>query len=592
MNKATMAQIWNSEFSFAKFFLLCLAGFILGRLFFFPGFFDPFVPSHSDLYRYFSIGQRMWTYQDWLSPRPLMILFLHLVSILRLPSLIWFILSLSSVFFVAALLVVLQRFGGLKPNVVSILLYSIVIFSLPTSFEIYQLDYGGMLAGIISLIAIYVWCRFRRENSTRALSLSLILYWISLEMKPTFAATMLFLALLQLIFQRDKKSLLLVLGVCCVSIFVVLKDRLLGSPFLGAGQGSDIYAVQIDPKKNLGAFWVYISSSVTVELLPGLAIAYYLFWRASKRSWVMIGVIIFSAVSSIMPMILIPNRTLDLYAWYCGMLLCMPFLYIFQNEITGQFDAHAIPPRVAKVLLSVGLLATIVALSISSRLHASVASFYFFINNYNRNAISSLERLRELNSDYDFASSRGILIAGIRGPYNPFQSRPYIQYSTNLPDTYVLLLRESEVSWNNSSHDMGKAIYSNQLDINSFDFFVIYDQDGNISRVLSLEEMKNIPEWQRVSILLCDLSPSMKAWTVSVLENTAGCLDEAGESTAVVELLNNVNQLTLSPVLHYYLGHAYQSLGDISSARIEYQLALAAGENDFFKNALDALPNN
>ena len=579
LDRISAVRIQEDEFGATKLFLLCLAGFILGRLIVFPGFLDPFVPSHDDLYRYFSLSQRIWIYEDWLWPRPLMILFLHLVGILRSPPVIWFILSLTSVAFAAALVLVLQRLGRLRPNIISILLYSTIIFSLPTSFEIYQLDYGGMLAGVLSLAAIYVWCHIYRTSIKKAFSLSLVIYWISLEMKPTFAATMLLLALLQLLFYRDKKTLLLFIGVCCISVLVVLKDRFLGSPFLGSGQGAEIYTVQINLRRNLGALWVYVRSAVTRELLPGMVIAYCLFWHAFNRRWVIIVILLLLAVSSVMPMALIPNRTLALYAWYCGMLLCIPFLYIFQTENAGQYDTPAIPIRVSKVLLPIGLLVTLAALSVSSKLHAPQAHFYYYsISNYNRNVISSLERLSELNTDHGFISSRGILISGIRGPHHPFRNRSYIQDRTHLPDSYVTLLIKSEASWNDTSNNissMGATIYSNELDIDSFDFYAIYAPDGNLARILTLEDMKEMPEWQRIPTLVCNLNPSLQTWTMNILENFVGCLDEAGESAAVVELVNNVGAVDRTPVLHYYLGHAYQSMGDISSARAEIRVVVS-----------------
>ncbi len=37
------------------------------------------------------------------------------------------------------------------------------------------------------------------------------------------------------------------------------------------------------------------------------------------------------------------------------------------------------------------------------------------------------------------------------------------------------------------SNHMGTSMYTDQLDIGAFDFFIIYDQDGNIARVLALK---------------------------------------------------------------------------------------------------------
>ena len=579
----------REKFGISKLFLLCLAGFTLGRLFIFPGFLDPLVPSHSDLYRYVAIGQRIWTSEVWLSPRPLMLLFLHLLGVFQLPAAMWLLLSLTSIAFAAALVFVLQHFGGLQPNVISVLLYSLIIFSLPTSFEIYQLDFGGMLAGVLSLAAIYFWLHYYQTDTKKAFLSSLLIFWASLEMKPTFAASILFLAFLQLVFRRDKTSLLLLVAVFGIVVFVLLKDRLLGSPFLGSGRGAGVYAIQIAPSKNLHALWLYSKDAVTKELLPGLAIAYYLFGRVFKQSWIKILGLLLLAVSTMLPMIIIPNRVLVLYAWYFGMVLCIPFLYILQLENTEPTDVAPRSSLIYKALVSIGLLVTIAALSLTSELNSAEMNWYLDVSKYNRNVIASLPHVRDLNTNYNFNSSKGILISGIRGPFHPYSSRTYIQFVTHLPDNYALLLRKSEVSWNDSLSDLGIALYTDQLDINEFDYFILYDQGGNISRMLFLEDVKAIPVWRQIPTLACNLNANPEYWTTSHVESVVACLDKAGEGQATLEFLDHIDTAEITPWLHYYWGHAYELTGNLSSAREEYKIALAADKNDFFRRALEAL---
>ena len=571
--------------------LLSGAGFIVGRLFAFPGFLDPFVPSHSDLYRYFLISQTQWGSHGWLAPRPLMITFLHLVGTLRNPELVWFVLSLTSIAFAAVVILLLRHLTFLKPSVISILLYSTVIFSLPSSFEIYQLDYGGMLAGILSATAIYAWYRFYRTRPSMAYGTSLTLFWLSLETKPTFAAAMLVLALLQLLVHKDKKALLLFIGVSFILLLVFFKDWLLGSPFLQFGDGGGIYSIQIDPIKNLSALWVYMKSAVPTGLLPGLALAYYLAWKALRRMRAAIAALLLLAVSSVLPLAMIPNRALDLYSWYPGMLISLPFLVVFHMEINGKLRPDRIPARTPRFLHAACLAVTLVALGLSSKVHAPQAYYDEFISRHNKNVISSLDRLSDGNLAFNLASARGILVTGLRGPFHPFRNRAYILNRTHLPDTYVLLLKESERAWNEISSEMGPGIYSSELGVGSFDYFIAYDEAGNLWSILSLEQMMAMPEWRRLPTLVCNLSPALRIRTASNLEGVAGCLDEAGESAAMIELMKNVGLPSFSPLLHYYLGHAYESIGDASSARTEYVLALAFGDNEHFRSALENLPD-
>ena len=521
-------------------------------------------------------------------PRPLMLVFLHILGVFQFPAIIWFVLSLTSIALATALIFILQHFVGLRPNPIAILLYSAVIFSLPTSFEIYQLDFGGMLAGVLSLATIYFWLHYS-PTDTRKAFLSLLIFWASLEMKPTFMVTILFLAFLQFVVRRDKTSLILLLGIFGISIFVMLKDRLLGSPFLGAGKGAAIYAIQIAPSKNIQALWLYSKEAITKELLPGLAIAYYLFLRVSKQHWIQVPVLLMLAVSAIVPMIIIPNRVLVLYAWYFGMVLCIPFLYVFQPENPDQpaLAQHSSPTH--RVWVFVDLLAIIIALSLGSVFNSAELNWYLGVSNYNRNVIASLSHVRELSADYNFNSSKGVLISGIHGPFHPYNSRTYIRYVTHLPDNYTLLLRMSEVSWNDTLNDLGAALYTNQLDINQFDYFIVYDQDGNIARMLSLKDVKAMPTWSQIPTLDCNLNTHPQYWTASYIKTIVACLDKAGEGQANLEFLDHVNAVEITPWLHYYWGHAYELTGDLSSARKEYKIALAADKNDFFRNALEAL---
>jgi hypothetical protein len=238
-----------------------------------------------------------------------------------------------------------------------------------------------------------------------------------------------------------------------------------------------------------------------------------------------------------------------------------------------------------------GLLVTFAALVFSSKLNEPLVNWYLNINNYNRNMIASLKRLNELSTIHDFKSSKGVLVAGVRGPYHPYRHQAYILHQTPLPENYSLLLRKSETTWNDSSIHMGNSLYSDQLNISSFDFFIVYARDGSITRILSLDEMRATPDWQQMSVLACELDPKIITWSTSLLEDIVACLDQADENVAIIELVKHLKTVELSPILHYYLGHAYQSVGDFFSARVEYELALTAGENKFFRNALDSLPN-
>lgn len=576
------------EFQIPKIFLLCLAGLIIGRVLVFPGFFDPSVPSHSDLYRYFLLSQEQWISDRWLLPRPLMIAFLQLLGVLRRPELIWGVLSMTSVCFATALVILLQKLSHFRIHNVSIFLYSVVIFSLPSSFEIYQLDYGGMLAGILSILAIVLWRANAESNSPKIIVGVLILYWFSLEMKPTFAAVMVCLALVEVILRKDRKSLLLLVGVVGVSIGVILKDRYLGSPFLDFSDEAGVYSVRISPLKNLHALWIYIKAAIPIHILPGLVAAYFVMLLLGfKIRWVVLLLVL--SVAAVVPMILIPNRTLELYSWYSGMLACVPFLYVFSAITTESRPTHN-----GRFLLSasMGYLCLVVAtigLAVTSKGNLPVAKYDHFYSSYNKNVLASLKTLGDMSPRF---SSGQILISGLRGPFHAFKNRRFVVNASLINPNYILLLRKSEREWNKMSHEMGSGIYSDEIDLAGFDQYIIYDHDGNISKILDSDDFNSIPAWQRIPVLICNMDVRSEKLTLDLLEKLLPCLDETMEADFIINAVSNIDMKGLSPLAHYFIGKAYQLKGENAVAREHYILSLQAGENIWFRRALESLPGS
>lgn len=571
----------NGNYNVIKIFFLCLTGFILGRLFVFPGFLDPFAPSHSDLYRYFLISQDQWISNGqliWLMPRPLMIAFLHFLGILHYQEFIWLALSLTSVAFATALIFLLQRFGGLKLNIPLVLLYSIVIFSLPSSFEVHQLDYGGMLAGILSVSAIYVWFRFNSSNPLRAFFLALLLYWFSLEMKPTFAVTVLLLALIQTLVSKNKKTLLLFIGVFCVSIFVVLKDYLLGSPFIGFSGGAGVYSVHFNLWQNLGALWVYLKSSVPYALLPSLGVAYYLLWRATNQKLSILIALIFLAISAVIPMTFIPNRVMTLYSWYSGVLLCIPFLYILQAAVGSPlpFTLTLISEKIRRGIIFICLITAFIGLS-SLNHYYSLGRYYYGVSNYNKNVMDSMEELQKF-------SSKPLLIAGLQGPYHPFKNTAFIERVYPQMGQFDVLLRKSEKAWNNMSTEQTNGVYLAKLNFERYSEVYIFDNDGKIASKHEIGEIRNMPAYQRDALLFCGMNNISDPTSIA---RSIECLNSEGEYKSSINLGLASSLGEQQPWIYFHLAKSYLAVGDQQKAREFLKMALAKDPgNQLFKSTM------
>lgn len=572
-----MKEIYSS---YVKTFSLCFCGFLLGRLLIFPGLIDPTAPSHDDLYRYFLVSQTSWDTSEWLAPRPLMLLFLHAVgSFINTPETLWLLLSLTSIFFIAALVEFLKKFVGKNFSAIAITLYSAILFSLPSSWEIYQLDYGGMLSGLLCLAGLSLFLsKYRNAEMTGAsLFVPLLLYWAAIETKPTFAALILMLALLFCFYRRDSVSCLAVLGVVTISLCVVLKDKYIGSPFLGS-DGSGVYELKLSLVANVSALLTYLSASVPFRIVPGLLMIYTLS-LFDKRTKILTLVAPLLALSAIAPMILIPNRVLTLYSWYAAVFFLLPLLML-----GAHYDK--LSPLWMRRLAVIGIIAVLAGQFCSANALKPLSSYYVSISEYNKNVVNSLAWLRLLAPNLNTGS---VLVSGLQGPFHPFRQNLFVLDRSNLVE-YTLLLRNSERPWDNSAKHLGSFVSLENLRFEQFDKFIIYGSNGKIRHILSKEELMMIPAKWREAVVFCSAKIGFAEISTSDLDQVMACFDHSDESLAAVKLGKTSDIAEkLGPFGLYHFSNSLIKTGDLVLARKYLEEALALADNPHIRNALKSI---
>lgn len=566
--------------SFCKTFLVCLAAFVAGRILIFPGFLDPQTPSHDDLYRYFLIGQSVWTPDQWLSPRPLMLIFLHLLGgLVDVPRFFWLGLSLTSVFFVAALVEFLKKAQLGSIDALSTFIFGVIIFALPSSWEIYQLDFGGMLSGVFCVISAFVYLRGPKESAfSGAIILSLILFWVALETKPTFAAVMLLLAGIDFVITRSRKSLFALFGIIAISFLVVVKDKLLGSPFINFNSAGNYYEVKILSLDNLVALQSYLKASASPYLIPALVLLYF---TVARKDTTRPSVIIYPAlaIAAVLPMTIIPNRVLTLYSWYASVFLFAPCLFITFHALTNESLIFRYKANLVVILLVAGMLA---------HAHKSfpVSAYAWSLSQTNRNVANSLEYIKD---DRWGVSTKKVIITGLQGPSHAFRQSDFVLDQTML-NSYTLLLRNSEAPWNNEARALGKTEKLSGIDYEDYDFYYVYDSKGRLAYKLSKSEMLSIPEWWRDAVVTCASSPFLSKLSKKDYENALACFDYANESAAATNMYEKSdirNALGASGFFH--LANAYRKSGLLDQSRNSLLKALTFGENRIFRQSLNTL---
>lgn len=566
---------------FVQIFLPCLCGCVLGRLLLFPGFLDPAAPSHDDLYRYFLISQAKWEATDWLTPRPLMIVFLHLLGgIIKTPTALWAVLSFTSVFFIATLLRFVERFFTAKLPPINIFFYALLIFSLPSSWEIHQLDYGGMLSGILCVVGLTVFATRLRTRAEADASLFIgpfLIYWLALETKPTFSILILAVSIVFAAHRRDTISTVAMVAVLLISVLVFLKDKFLHSPFVGAA-GAGVYEVRISFSHNCSALTKYLTAAVPYPFLPGLSIIYAIGVINKRTRWITCLAPVL-AVTAIAPMALIPNRVLTLYAWYASVFFLLPLVLLPLAVGMQRFAA-------AHNIAFVGIAALLAGHWWFTSCSEASSSYFYATSKYNRNVQDSLDVLRAKSPHLNTSP---ILISGLRGPSHAFRQQAYIKACSGLAE-YTLLLRASERAWNTSARHLGNTAQLNELDVDAYDTFVVYGEQGTIRYMLSKEQVHAVPAAWREAVLFCGAALNYPDMPSVEIDRVMACFDHSAEYGAAIRLGDSPGvPERLGPVGLYHLARALIQTGDHARARAHLERALSQNDNANIRAALRSL---
>jgi hypothetical protein len=269
---------------------------------------------------------------------------------------------------------------------------------------------------------------------------------------------------------------------------VFLKDKIIGSEFVSSDSG-DVYEVSLNFTKNIFAVAKYYSAVLTPNFIPGLALL-YLYCFLNKKINVFCLLMLLCSMAAIAPMALIPNRVMDLYSWYIIIFLFAPILVINNSRIN-------IFPHYQKYITAVILLFILFGSFTHSKFLPGKTAWIISINEYNSNVMKSLDILKTFSPQLN---GRKILVSGLKGPYHAFKNEAFIELVSKF-DKYTILLRKSERDWNNMSKEMADGSYLDEVELMSFDYYIIYAKDGTIKYILSRYDLEQTPAWWRPAVI-------------------------------------------------------------------------------------------
>lgn len=461
-----------------------------------PGFFEPLVPTHSDTWRYFAYSKSDFALSDFLAPRPLMLIALKLMGVVD--SFAWFVLLVltPAVLLPVALLRTTEAVVERHASWLGQAAYFTLCYSLASFYELQSLDFGGCIAGFAACAALLSFRRLAKDMAAGKGTIAqyvapFALAWISMECKPTYG---LVLAVMPLFFASIlgwKRAILQAAAVVVVVMLVLVKDRLLGSPFVGADTSARASAYQLGGGLGLmaKALWFYVRAMLPPWAWPAVLLGLYALGRSSGARAALTVVAV--ALLAVAPMIAIPSNPLAMYSWFGASILLLP-VALFNDRWVSQ---RRIGQMVLRAAFCVFLLAAIVAIA---RAQKDLRYWYGFNQKANAQSLSGLGAMANR-----MLPGQRVLIAGALNAHSPFRNDEFVglqlgysvDWTVVVPEQHTSLLPFSDSRRHMASRDLGN--------ITDYDVVALFSEQGRLTYFGPAEEFAGLSQAELVNQLFC-----------------------------------------------------------------------------------------
>ena len=568
---ATASEFWRR---FASKFLLAAIAMLAAQWILMPGYVALDLPAHSDLWRYYVLSQEQSLKAAIISPRPLMLVFLHLLKIFKSPEIFFIVLNLPAVMFASSLAVAMEKVW--EKQIPSILMGfgCLLIFGMPTFYELNPLDFGGMLAGVVFSLALFWISHLRNGRVEIRIPQDLIIFGvlsvISVETKPTFIVIFPFLPLILYRRASNKKVLLMIVASIIAISCSVAKDLILKSPFIRFSGGSgDPYYVGHSIGPILLALAQYVKCIAPIAWAPVVILSIYL---AAKKNRMSAVAIVVSPILVIAPMCLIPSRVLPMYSWFATALLVLSVLCALRSLLPAKWQWT--------LVLSTAVL--FVPTVFGSQPNQEVVPWIKANQTFNRNSLKGLNAILER-----VAPGERVLIVGRFMPYSPFQNDEFVRLISHVSFDWKIAYPVERAPLVAMSKDTHRMIPQASVDLHQFDRVAIFSSNGVLERFSSVRDFTLMDKGELEATFYCGdqlSNPNLADRASRVMS----CLNDIGEFDASVKYGDGVPLDVRNQWTWFMYGRANEGVKSYETAYESYRRAYSIEHAKVFQEAMDS----
>ena len=470
----------NNIITFLLFTTVALIIHAIVLRFFFPGYYSPLYPQHSDFYMPAALANiPELTYTNLLSwPRSMNLIFAKLIGNFGIKG------SIASVILLVCINVglgalLIKRILNINLSallLVSFVVYCYLVFSQPYFYIFYAQDIGAQLSYFFLLLGAYLFYSTVTMRFFLAGTLLLICCVLAFLSKETYGLSALIFSFLWFIYYRKVsflKSWVPFFIIISSLVIVFIINFLIKSTFvdLNASAGNP-YKISLNPLIIIIEWLKYLKESLNFAIAGIiLFIAYCLlkYKKQNKSELIFIAIAcLLGTFASWLPNAILPNHHYKGYSFNGAYLLYLPLLTIPIFATSSKMKQY--------------ILLVVIGLCIGSHFFNVPKykdnNWVIIQENTQRNLLRELEPL--INNIKPGSSPVKILIQGITFPFHPFAFPQSLRVFKNAEYANFDVVNYMTDVTNGPRKDLVKFIDSSAATLIQYDQIWTFQNDGNL----------------------------------------------------------------------------------------------------------------
>jgi tetratricopeptide (TPR) repeat protein len=372
-------------------------------------------------------------------------------------------------------------------------------------------------------------------------------------------------------------------GVCAVEAIALGYDVLRFLHFTGPLEANSTYAPDLHPASILAVFWRFCAdafSPISAACCGVALLALAAFAKRQRTALMMPLAFIAAGLLALIPNATIPRHYDAQYAWNAAPLVFAAVLFI---PLGKQWSVLA---NTAVLVLA------LVSIRANAPVYASAEQQWLL--GQERINVQILRALPQIRART--AGAHRILVSGLEASYHPWEMPDFLRQYFGRDVEWAFVIQRTQ---NESLKPNVAMLKSSSVRLEEYDGAVRFEENGQVRDVLVGSAFRDAATETPQAILIPSLARKLAALharpddSTALLQVGAEAVNWSQPAWALPYLQRAAQRDPLNPYPWFFMGQANSDLQNYTSARADYEKAMATAgrdRNPAFAAALSTLP--